>query len=53
MDEQCTSHEFSKFPVEVENTYLGRNMDVLLFAVTGGGGADCVTPYNYVSFRLL
>lgn len=49
-DEQCTSYEMMKYPIELEETWLGRNMDVLIFAVTG---VDSIEPYNYVSFRLL
>jgi hypothetical protein len=38
----------------VEETALGKNVDVLLFAITGGGATqDTLSPYNYVSFRLL
>ncbi len=39
-----------KYPIELEETWLGRNMDVLIYAVTG---VDSIEPYNYVSFRLL
>jgi hypothetical protein len=53
MDEQCTSYQFSKIPVEIEETWLARNMDVLLHAISGDGGSETVTPYTYVSFRLL
>jgi hypothetical protein len=42
-----------KCPVEVEETWLGRNMDGLLHAITGGGGSETVSPYSWVSFRLL
>lgn len=49
-DETATSYEMSKIPVEVEDTWMGRNMDVLIFSVTG---ADSIEPYNYVSFRIL
>lgn len=49
-DEQCTSFELSKYPIELEETWLGRSMDVLIYAVTG---VDSISPYNYVSFRLL
>lgn len=39
-----------KVPVEIEDTWMGRNMDVLISSVTG---ADSIEPYNYVSFRVL
>ena len=38
----------------MEETALGKNVDVLLFAITGGGATqDTLSPFNYVSFRLL
>lgn len=39
-----------KYPIEIEETWIGRNMDVLIYALTG---VDSISPYNYVSFRLL
>lgn len=42
-----------KCPVEIEETWLGRNLDVLLFSITGGGGSDTISPFTWVSFRLL
>ncbi len=54
LDEQNTSSEFQKYPIEVEETWLGKNVDTLLFALTGGGATqDTLSPYNLVSFRLL
>lgn len=49
-DEQCTSFELSKYPIEIEETWIGRTIDVLIYAVTG---VDSIEPYNYVSFRIL
>ena len=49
-DEQNTGWDMMKYPVEIEETWLGRNMDVLIYTVTG---TDSIEPYNYVSFRLL
>lgn len=49
-DETCTRYEMMKYPIEIEETWIGRNMDVLIYAVTG---VDSIEPYNYVSFRLL
>lgn len=40
----------SKYPIEIEETWIGRTIDVLIYAVTG---VDSIEPYNYVSFRIL
>ena len=34
----------------MERTYLGRNMDTLLYVLNG---EDSISPYNYVSFRVI
>ncbi len=38
-------------PIEVEETWLGKTVDVLLNCITGGHNS--ITPYTYVSFRVL
>jgi hypothetical protein len=40
----------TKYPIDIEDTWLGKNMDVLIYAVNQG---DSIDPYNYVSFRVL
>jgi hypothetical protein len=42
-----------KCPVEIEETWLGRNMDTLLHAISGGGGRETLQPFSWVCFRLL
>ena len=49
-DENCTRYHMTKYPIELEMTWIGRNMDVLIYAVTG---VDSIEPYNIVSFRVL
>lgn len=49
-EENFTSHAMMRYPIEIEDTWLGRNMDVLIYALTG---TDSIEPYNYVSFRVL
>ena len=36
--------------MDVEETYLGRNLDTLLYVLNG---EDSISPYNYVSFRVI
>jgi hypothetical protein len=45
-----TSYELSKYPIEIEATWLGRSIDVLMFSMTG---PDSINPFNYVSFRVI
>ncbi len=46
-----TSYEFSKFPIELEDTWIGRTIDVLTEPINPG--VESLEPYNYVSFRVL
>lgn len=51
-EEINTTYEIFKYPIEIETTWLGRSIDVLMFSMTGTL-ADSITPFNYVSFRVI
>lgn len=49
-EENCTSSAFMKFPIEIEQTWLGRQFEVLMNTLTG---KDSLEPYTFVSFRVI
>lgn len=50
-EETYTSYELSKYPIEIEDTWIGRTIDVLAEPISPG--LESIEPYNYVSFRVL
>jgi hypothetical protein len=41
----------SKYPIEVEETWLGKGIEVLRNTINPG--PETLEPYNFVSFRVL
>lgn len=50
-EERYTSMEAFKYPIEIEETWLGRSIEPLIHSLTGN--MDSLEPYNIVSFRVL
>jgi hypothetical protein len=49
-EEQYTSSEALKYPIEIEETWIGRNIEPLTNSLTG---SYSIEPYNIVSFRVI
>lgn len=49
-EEQHSSPMISSMPIDIENSFLGREMNCLLEAISG---IECVQPYGDVSYRLI
>ena len=49
-EQEFTGRGFVKTPIEIETTWLGRNIGVLLHSVQR---SESVNAYNFVSFRVL
>lgn len=49
-EENFTRPAFMKYPIEIEQTWLGRQFDVLMDTLTGKYSLE---PYTYTSFRVL